>query len=296
MRAGMFVLVLIAGTAHHATAAEPPSRAQKAKLELHKRAAEKASAEGNFAEAVAQLDQALRVAANEPELLLSLARAYDEWGNHCSDALEQLKRFFAACGACALKDRGGSEQSLIANRCASDVTVESDPPGAIVQIAGDEYARVAPFTTQLKPGAYAIDVRRHGYVARKIQLAVEPATPQKVPVSLEVDPVLLARPENKPPPDAKLIAPPIAAERSTSAATYVALGTGVAGGVAGVLCTMSAIDTVDEEREARFAGAPESEIEALRSSAKTRAALAYAGFGVSIAAFAAAAAIDALLE
>lgn len=293
--AAITAIALITLIAASATAAEPLSRTQKAKLELHKRAAERASAGGNFAEAVAQLDQALRVADGDPELLLSLARAYDEWGEHCSDALAAMTRFFAACVACPLKDRGASEQSLIANRCASDVTIESDPPGAIVQIAGDEYARVAPFTTQLKAGSYAIDLRRHGYRARRIQLAVEPATPQKIPVSLEADPVLLDKVKAaEPQPQLIAITPPPEAKRST--ATWIALGAGIAGGAAGVVFSMTAIDGVDDERRARFAGAPDSELEAIRGSARTRAALAYAGFGVSIAGFAAAAAIDALLE
>jgi hypothetical protein len=285
------LITMAAATAH----AEPLTRAQKAKLELLKRAAERASADGNFGDAAAQLDQALRILPDDPELLLSLARTYDEWGNHCSEALAALARFFAACGACALADRGKNEEVLIVNRCASDVTFDVEPPGSIVQIEGEDYARAAPFTTQMKAGAYTIKVRRHGHLPRQIELIVEPATPQKVPIALEVDPVLQARPKR----DERattLTAPPPIAESSTPVSTYAALGAGVAGGIAGVVFTMMSIDKVDDERTARYAGASEDELNDLRSSARTNAALAYVGFGVSLAGFAAAVILDAFVE
>jgi hypothetical protein len=287
MRWLIVALIFVAGGAN----AEQLTRAQKQKLDAFKRAAERASAEGNFAETVAQLNLASGVTPNDPELALSLARAYDEWGEHCGEALAELQHFFSLCGSCALAARGKSEEGLIANRCASDVTIDSNPPGAIVQIAGEEFARAAPFTTQMKAGSYTIDVRRHGYIARHLQVLVEPATPQKVPVTLEIDPVLSARPAPK-----VELAPPVEPERATPIFTYAALGTGVAAGIAGAVFTMISLDAIDDERQARFEGANAGEISSLRSSARTHAALAYGGFGLALAGFATAVVFDILEE
>lgn len=286
------IIALIAS----ATSAEAQqlTKLQKARVDVLKHTADRASSEGNFADAVTNLDRALQIATDDPELVLALSRAYDEWGGHCANALAELARFFSLHGDAELVERGRSEEALIANRCASDVTIETDPPGAIVQISGEEYARAAPFTTQLKPGSYAIDVRRRGYIARHVELFVEPTTPQKVPVALEIDPVLSARPA-KEPTKVQLVAP-AQPEHPLPVRSYAALGAGVAGGIAGVVFTALAIDKVDEERRVRFAGGGEAEISSLRSSAKTNAALAYVGFGISLAGFAAAVVLDSINE
>jgi hypothetical protein len=272
--------------------AEPLTRAQKAKIELFKRGAERASLDGNHADAVAQLDQALRVLPDDPELVLLSARAYDAWGDHCPQALGELKRFFKLCGDCALLARAKNDLAIFENRCASEVTIESQPAGAIVQIAGEEYARATPFTTTMKPGAYSIDVRRHGYLPKHVDAVVEPATTLKVGVKLDAQPV----PKASAP---EMITEPVLAEvktHETPLSAYLALGGGVAGGIAGALFSMDAMSKVDDERTARYSGAPIEEVEELRSSAKTSSALAVTGFAVAVVGFAASIVLDAVAE
>lgn len=282
--AAIAVVVSIASIGTSVSAA-PLTRAQKAKIELHKRAAEKASFDANYADAAAQIDQALRVAPDDPELVLLLARAYDAWGDRCQQTLSEMARFFSLCRDCPQLAKAKSDLLVMENRCVSDVTIESTPSGAIVEIAGQEYARAAPFTTALKPGAYSLLVRRHGYLPRRIEAKVEPATALHIPVTLESAPVL----EDRSVEEAVVAveAPPAVRAHETPVASYVALGVGAAGGVAGAIFTWQSMAKVDDERTARYEGADKEEVESLRSSAKTNAALAVTGFAIAVAGFAA---------
>src|SRR6185503_16649050 len=91
-----------------------------------------------------------------------------------------------------------------------------------------------------------------------------------------------------------VVTAPVAPQMRSPVWSYLAIGTGTAGGIAGTLFAWSALSKSDQEREARFSGADPARIESLRSSAKTRAGLAYAGFGLSIAGFGVALALDLL--
>jgi hypothetical protein len=267
------------------------SRAQRARVELHRRAAERAGAEGDFATAASQLEEALRIAGEDPALLLELARVHGEQGGQCAAAFAELDRFFNACEACELAERGRAERAVLGKRCASEVTIETSPAGAIVQISGEDFARAAPFTTSLAPGAYTIEARRHGHFPRRMELLVQPATSLNVPVALELDPVLTARPRTSLGPQVATT-PAVAPETPPPILEYVALGVGLAGGIAGAVFTQNALARTDEALEQRHLDAPEEEVQALDDAARTQKTLAYVGFGVSIAGFASAVVLD----
>src|SRR5687768_12168796 len=136
------VLTLLSSAAFAA-----PTRAQRARAEMLRRSADRSLRTGDYAQAIALLEEAYREAP-EAKILLDIATAYDEWGDHCPAALEAFKRFFEDCGSCALLEGAKSEHLLVQNRCASDVTVETKPPGAVVQIQSDDWGRVTPFTAR----------------------------------------------------------------------------------------------------------------------------------------------------
>jgi hypothetical protein len=108
------------------------------------------------------------------------------------------------------------------------------------------------------------------------------------------EPVLSA---SQTPPKVELTPPPpLEKPHETPAAVWGALGAGAVGGALGVVFTMIATSKVDDERIARYSGESADEINDLRSSAKTNAAIAYGGFGVAIAGFTAAIVLDLVTE
>src|SRR5689334_5440445 len=95
MRTSMPAIVAV--LAALALAASPKSSAQ-AKVDGLVRTGKRQILSGEFALGIASLEEAAR-AAQEPELLLEIANAYDEWGEHCARSLETFQRFFELCAS-----------------------------------------------------------------------------------------------------------------------------------------------------------------------------------------------------
>jgi hypothetical protein len=284
------IAALFAGAVIGAAPAKAPTAPKR---DAFLKTARKQILTGEYAQGIAGLES-VYAGAPEPELLLEIADAYDEWGDHCTAALDAFQRFFAACGSCGVLDKANNDFVLAQNRCASDITFESDPKGAIVRIETDDWSRVTPFTTRMKPGRYAYEVHLSGHLTKKDALAVAAGAPMTVQVRLERDPgprdtvpsITSARSAlPTPEPPAKPI--PVG--------TWLVLGASVAAGAAGIVLLAEGIH--DRDRGFALKGMPSSDPSAiadLDSHASRDYAFAAIGFGLSLAGLALSAVLGAI--
>src|SRR5437868_2807870 len=92
--------------------AAPPKDLSHAKADGLVRTGKRQIVSGEFAPGIAALEEAHETTL-EPELLLEIAAAYDEWGEHCGAALDAFRRFFEACEKCAALEKAKSDYGLV---------------------------------------------------------------------------------------------------------------------------------------------------------------------------------------
>src|SRR5437016_2166789 len=80
-------------------AAKEPPKVIRARVEVLRRNASKLILGGQFEEGIAMLQEASDL-ARDPQALLEMANAFDEWGGHCAQAIDTFHRFFAECATC----------------------------------------------------------------------------------------------------------------------------------------------------------------------------------------------------
>ena len=78
----------------------------------------------NFEKTIAALEEAHKQAAL-PEILLSIAAAYEQWPGHCKEAIETYRRFFDSCQRCSELSRGVDRFDLALERCVSSAEEEA---------------------------------------------------------------------------------------------------------------------------------------------------------------------------
>jgi hypothetical protein len=274
--------ILAALTALWVTGA-PPRPAPKARAEALAKSGQRQILAGEIELGIRALEEAHAIAP-DPALLLEIADAYDEWSDHCVEALEVFRRFFTACDRCAALEKASNDFAAAQDRCASDITFETHPSGAVVRIDRDDWSRVTPFTTRLRPGRYGYEVHRSGHAATSGEIAVEPASPKTIEIELgrTPGPSDVAPKVGPPAIAAQVNAEPHRAQIGVGA--LLCLGGGVAAGAAGA--AFIAIGMREADRALRLEstiGRDPAEIDRLHASARRSYAIAGVSLGASLA-------------
>jgi len=231
-------------------------------------------AEGSFGEGIDRLEAAYG-AVPHPTFLFNIAVVYDQWSGHCEESLTAFDRFFAACDDCSALETAEVRFGRVKEKCEVVLSVETVPDGAGVEIDG-ELAGSTPFETTLRPGRHRVVLRKDGFRAREEKLALEPGRDRQLSVTL-------APRVEEPDLSARAPAPPRRGG-ALRAGAWAASGLGAVGVGMGAVFTILALDSVDEEEELREReGIDPGEVRDARDEARSRATLAYVGYGIGVA-------------
>lgn len=286
VRATWIALLAVASMAKSTSAAAEGSAVDRA--EAHKAEAFRLFASGDYQAGINQMEEAYKL-VQHPGFLLNIAVAYDRWGGRCTKALDAFDRFFGECGqGCSLNAAGQDRAEDVRARCLSSVSLDSEPSGARVLLNGKNVGRT-PLSLKVRPGSHLFEAQLDGHRAAKQMLEIGSAETKRVDFKLDHDapslPVL-TRPDEPPPPtpvhNDVVAAASLHRPMDLEPLSWSSFLVGAGGAVAGTVFTLSTVSKLEEEEEARRAGRPRAEIQALQSSAQERAIIANVGFAVAI--------------
>jgi hypothetical protein len=251
--------------------ASPALAQEQSPTELMRDAATHVSA-GRFADGIADFER-LFDKKPRPRVLLNIARAYHDWGDHCAESLTTLGRFFKLCAECSARADGDALKALVRQRCVASVPVQTVPPGAALAVDGAA-AGTSPATIDLLLGARSLTATLAGYrVATREVVAQADMAPITLHLQAE-DHAQLAPRVAPPPPEPA----PVLGTHNPLVPAYIALGLGGVGLIVGAVAGGSYFTTVSD-RDAELAKAPpsKSRVDALEEDAVSQALVAQIG-------------------
>jgi tetratricopeptide (TPR) repeat protein len=242
----------------------PAERAEQAK-QLYALGAEAFAARQN-SEAIRYFRRAAAIVPSA-KLTYNIALAYEELGE-AGRALTEYRAYLRQEHAAepdpeVLARMRKLEQQLAAHG-VQQLIVLSRPPGATVRV-GEQAVGVTPWSGELAPGSYQVNVDLPGHAPRRAEVALSPD--QATEVELELSP----RPPVKP------AAPDILEPRHVTPLAWTFLGVGVGAIAGGVAFELSRATSSDR------AGSASSELGAAEArgaaDAKQMTSLVLLGFG-----------------
>ncbi len=287
----LLAMVCVSGPAW---AKKTKKRSKKRRIAIHKKAAFRHIKTGDYQAGIDEMQQAYKL-SKHPGFLLNMAVAYDQWGNHCQEALKTLEDFFAKCQRCRLKKAARRRRSEVVTKCESLVTFASDPRGASLEVDGRRVG-TAPTNLRLLPGDYEVRAQLKGYQSKTTQFSVRNGESKQVGLQLvslnaKADPApnLAVKADPQPPSEPQditdgQIQQPAEPPSNGSVVPWVSLGIGGLGLGLGTYFTIDTLNLLDEEEQARTSGTvPRDQVVALQDDASQRALFAHIAYGVGLA-------------
>lgn len=269
----------------------PPSalakrRSKTARVKRYKARAFRHFAKGRYAKGIEQMRKAHGLLPH-PGFLLNIAVAYDQWGEHCGEALDTFDEFFEACPDCELRDKAAAKREQVRARCPAATRIETSPPGATLTVDGAPVGE-SPKTLELSPGPHAIEAARPGFVPARRRVEVRYGVENTVALTLEAvppppPPKVTATPPPPPPTVTGQLAPIPDAPTDLTPWAWTAFGVAAAGAAAGTVFTLQTMSALDAEEQARIERRTKREVEDLQGDAVNKAIVANVGFGVAAA-------------
>lgn len=269
------------------------ARTKKQRVRRYKSRAFKAFAKGRYEVGIKNMRKAHALLPH-PGFLLNIALGYDQWGEHCGEALDSLDQFFEACPDCKLRPKGTVTQTEIRQRCPTRVRLTTDPSGAQLSVDGQAQG-ISPLTLELPPGPHQISALRPGYQQSEDTIEVSYGAENAFGLSLKAVPAPEPPPfAGAPPPPTETTPPPPTTIRGTLTPikdpptrltpwAWGAFGVAAAGAAVGTVFTLQTFSALDAEEQARADRLTKREVEALQDKAINRALTANIGFGVAAA-------------
>lgn len=284
----MLVLALSGPPAVAAGEGNDPVRSRAAEAERLNADAMKRFQAADYAGGIDLLEKAFVLSAN-PDVRLNVAVAYEQWPDHCAEALQSYATYFQLCVGrpCAHVDAARKREAMVKERCVADVRVESQPAGAAIRI-DDAAVGSAPVSAKLGRGSHRVVAELSGHKTADQRVEVKAEQGQTVTMRL----VTLApgRVPAKATP-AVSAAPEPAAEPGLAPlrlAGWVSLGVGGAAAGAGTLFFVWHLDERDKRNEAADdLTVSNRRLKAIEDDANRDWVLAWTGFGVGAAGVAA---------
>jgi len=153
--------------------ADPPGAADAATAEYVFHEAVDAFAAGRFHSAIDLFTTADRLRPR-PELAFDIARSYEKLSND-SGALRYYREYLRRAGRPAdapeVERRIAWLESRLAQRGVQQARFESNPPGAIVKVDGENIG-VTPVTDDLRPGPHRVTLHLDGFADVEKELAI----------------------------------------------------------------------------------------------------------------------------
>lgn len=291
LRLALCVSVITVVAPPPAAYAKRKRRSKKQRVKRYKSRAFKAFAKGDYAKGIEQMRKAHKLLPH-PGFLLNIAVAYDQWGDHCGEALGTFDEFFEACPDCELFEQATKKRGEVRSHCPALARIETTPPGATLSVDGVPKG-MSPQTVKLPPGPHTIAAARPGYVSADREVEVRFGAENRFALSLEA---IAPPPATGPPPPVAKAPPPPEPEvvhgqlapiqeppANLTPWVWTAFGVAAAGAAVGTVFTLQTLSALDAEEQARVDRRTKREVEDLQSDATNKAIIANVGFGAAAA-------------
>lgn len=211
-----------------------------------------------YPEAVRAFERAFAISP-EPRFVLNIA-VTQRRAEQCTLSLAAFERFFEVCDGCAQQSAAEPLAREADTWCRPAIRIETDPPGAQVQVDGKPHG-ASPVDLKLAIGGHVLRVTAPGYLPEERPLMVQGGASAQVRFDLTAvaAPVL-------PPPE------------SSNAWLWGSAAIGGAGLVTGGVFGLLLLNDLDDERSAQTRSA----LESARTAAKRDAVLAQVGLGLAL--------------